>query len=235
MLLSIRNVEICYHTVPAVSDVSLDVEEGQIVTIIGGNGAGKSTLFWGISGLRPLSKGEIWFKESRIDGASPKSIVQKGIVQIPEGRHVFPFMSVLENLNVGALLRRDKDQIKRDLKDVFHRFPRLEERKSQAAGTLSGGEQQQLAVGRALMSRPTLLLMDEPTLGLSPIMSMEIAKVIADINKMGVTILLSEQNSRMALKLAHKGCVQERGKMIMQDDACNLLNNEDVKKAYLGG
>ena len=235
LLLDVKGITVHYHKVAAVRDISIEVEEGGVVTLIGANGAGKSTTLRAISGLKHPTTGEIWFKDQRIDRLPPEKINKMGIAQVPEGRRVFPQMTVLENLFMGAFLRKDVDGINRDLEGVFEHFPILKERRKQAGGTLSGGEQQMLAMGRALMSNPKLLLMDEPSLGLSPIMCAEIAKIIKDIHAEGRTIVLVEQNARLALTLAQKGYVLETGNIVLHGDAKELRENEQVKKAYLGG
>ena len=235
MLLDVKGITVHYHKVAAVRDISIEVEEGGVVTLIGANGAGKSTTLRAISGLKHPTTGEIWFKDQRIDRLPPEKINKMGIAQVPEGRRVFPQMTVLENLFMGAFLRKDVDGVNRDLEGVFEHFPILKERRKQAGGTLSGGEQQMLAMGRALMSNPKLLLMDEPSLGLSPIMCAEIAKIIKDIHAEGRTIVLVEQNARLALALAQKGYVLETGNIVLHGDAKELRENEQVKKAYLGG
>lgn len=235
MLLDVKGITVHYHKVAAIRDISIEVEEGGVVTLIGANGAGKSTTLRAISGLKHPTTGEIWFKDQRIDRLPPEKINKMGIAQVPEGRRVFPQMTVLENLFMGAFLRKDVDGINRDLEGVFEHFPILKERQKQAGGTLSGGEQQMLAMGRALMSNPKLLLMDEPSLGLSPIMCAEIAKIIKDIHAEGRTIVLVEQNARLALALAQKGYVLETGNIVLHGDAKELRENEQVKKAYLGG
>ncbi len=235
MLLNVKDVTVYYHKVAAIRDVSMEVEEGGIVTLIGSNGAGKTTTLRAISGLKHPASGEIWFEDQRIDRLAPEKINKLGIAQVPEGRRVFPQMTVVENLLMGAFLREDKDGINRDLEEVFKHFPVLKERQKQYAGTLSGGEQQMLAMGRGLMSNPRLLLLDEPSLGLSPILVMEIAKIIRDIHQAGKTIILVEQNARLALSLAQKGYVLETGNIVLQGNAKDLRENEDVKKAYLGG
>ncbi len=211
------------------------VPEGGILTIIGANGAGKSTTLRAISGLVKLSAGEIRYHGRRIDGLAPEKLVALGIAQVPEGRRVFPDLTVLENLMTGAFLRQDQDGIARDLDAVFGHFPRLEERKSQWAKTLSGGEQQMLAMGRALMSGPKLLLLDEPSLGLSPIMVAEIVKIILEINKRGVPVILVEQNAEMALRLADYAYVLETGAVALEGAAAELHENDHVRRAYLGG
>lgn len=236
MLLSIKDLTVHYKKVEAVKDVSFEIEEGIIVTLIGSNGAGKSTIMKTISGLKVPTFGEICFKGERIEGTPPQEIVKKGIGQVPEGRGIFPFLSVKANLQLGAYLRRDKKGIERDMEDIFQLFPILKQRLEQRAGTLSGGEQQMLAMGRPLMGRPTLLLLDEPSHGLSPLMVEQIAQIIKNINTSnGVTIILVEQNAYMALSLAHKGYVLETGRITLQGEAAYLRDNENVKKAYLGG
>jgi len=235
LLLSVKNASVYFGKVSGIKDVSIDVEEGQIVALIGANGAGKSTTLRAISGLKQPSKGEIWFKGERIDHLSPEEITMRGIAHVPEGRRVFPFMTVKENLEMGAFTRKDKGGIARDLESVFKHFPRLRERLTQAAGTMSGGEQQMLAMGRALMSDPTVVLMDEPSLGLSPILCQEIAKIIKEIHAEGRTVVLVEQNARLALSLAQKGYVLETGSVVLEDDAKALLENDKVRETYLGG
>ena len=234
-MLNLKNVTVCYHKVSAIRNIDIDVDEGTIVTLIGANGAGKSTTLRAISGLNHPTTGEIWFQGKRIDKLPPEKINKAGIAQVPEGRRVFPQMTVKENLMMGAFLRNDTAGIERDMKMVFHHFPVLKERQKQAGGTLSGGEQQMLALGRALMSNPRLLLMDEPSLGLSPIMCQEIAKIIKDIHAEGRTIVLVEQNARLALALAEKGYVLETGDIVLEGPAKDLRENAEVKKAYLGG
>jgi len=202
LLLDLKDITVCYHKVSAIRNINMEVDEGTIVTLIGANGAGKSTTLRAISGLNHPTTGEIWFQDKRIDKLPPEKINKAGIAQVPEGRRVFPQMTVKENLMMGAFLRNDTAGIERDMKMVFHHFPVLKDRQKQAGGTLSGGEQQMLAMGRALMSNPKLILMDEPSLGLSPIMCQEIAKIIKDIHAAGRTIVLVEQNARLALALA---------------------------------
>ena len=234
MLLALKDVWIHYRKVAAVKGISISVEEGEIVTLIGANGAGKSTTLRTISGLKRASAGEIEFAGERIDKIAPEKVTQMGIAHVPEGRHVFPYMSVVENLEMGAYLRKDKAAIAKGYDEVFEHFPRLKERRKQQAGTLSGGEQQMLAMGRALMTNPKLILMDEPSLGLSPIMCREIAQIIRDLHQLGRTIVLVEQNARLALALAQKGYVMETGKIALQGPAKELRENDDVKHTYLG-
>jgi len=234
VLLALKEVWIHYRKVAAVRGISIAVEEGEIVTLIGANGAGKSTTLRTISGLKRPSSGTIEFAGERIDTVAPDQITKFGIAHVPEGRHVFPFMSVVENLEIGAYLRTNKAAINKSYEEVFEHFPRLRERRNQQAGTLSGGEQQMLAMGRALMTDPKLILMDEPSLGLSPIMCREIAKIIRDLHHLGRTIVLVEQNARLALALAQKGYVMETGTIALQGPAKDLRENDDVKNTYLG-
>jgi branched-chain amino acid transport system ATP-binding protein len=234
-VLKVNDIDVYYGAIHALKKMSLEVEKGSIVTLIGANGAGKTTTLKTISGiLRPRS-GSVFFKDTDISKVAPEKIVGMGISQVPEGRRVFASMSVLENLEMGAYLRKDKKQIAEDLENVFVRFPRLKERRKQLSGTLSGGEQQMLAIGRALMARPELLLMDEPSMGLAPLLVKEIFAIIKDINERGTTILLVEQNAHMALSIADKAYVIETGEIVLQGSAEQLLKSEDVKKAYLGG
>ncbi len=236
MLLEAKDITVHYTKVAAVRNISINVEDGEIAALIGSNGAGKTTTLRAISGLKHPTTGEILFKGKRIDKLPPHKINALGIAMVPEGRRVFPQMTVLENLLMGAFLRKDKDDIQKDLEEVvFRHFPRLKERKNQDAGTLSGGEQQMLAMGRALMSAPKLLLLDEPSLGLSPIMCMEIGKIIRDIHTEGKTVILVEQNARLALALAQHAYVIETGDIVLSGPAKELRNNDNVKKAYLGG
>ena len=234
-MLELRGVDTFYGNIQALKQVSIDVAEGEIVTLIGANGAGKTTTLMSICGVVPPRRGEIFFKGAPIQRLSPEKIVALGICQVPEGRHIFPQMSVVENLEMGAFLRRDKAGLQADLDYVMNLFPILAQRRSQAGGTLSGGEQQMLAISRALMARPRLLLLDEPSLGLAPLIIKQIFEIIRKINaESGTTIFLVEQNANQALKLAHRGYVMENGHITLVDKAENLLNNEDVKKAYLG-
>jgi len=234
MLLEVKGVNVHYHKVHAVMDISIQIDEGQIVTLIGANGAGKSTTLRTISGLKRASSGGVWFDGQRIDRLSPEKIVRLGIAHVPEGRQVFPELSVNENLITGAFLRRDKDGIARDLEEVHEHFPILKERRNQRAKTLSGGEQQMLAMGRALMSSPRLVLMDEPSLGLSPVMVQEVAKIIREINAKGVPVILVEQNAELALTLASYGYVLETGRIALEGKASDLHANDHVRHAYLG-
>ncbi|MCZ6720711.1 MAG: ABC transporter ATP-binding protein [Proteobacteria bacterium] len=233
-MLEIDDVTVHYHKVAAVKNISIEVEEGQIVTLIGANGAGKSTTLRTISGLKRPSAGGIRFAGERIDRLAPEKITKLGIAHVPEGRRVFPYMTVLENLEMGAYLRTDSAQIRKGYEEVFAHFPVLKERRKQQGGTLSGGEQQMLAMARALMSDPKVILMDEPSLGLSPIMCREIAKIIRDLHGAGRTIMLVEQNARLALALAQKGYVLETGSIVLKGDAKDLRENEQVKRTYLG-
>ena len=234
-MLKIDDLHVYYGAIHAIKGVSLEVNQGEIVTLIGANGAGKSTTLRTISGLLKPKEGTIAFEGNSIGGVPAHEIVKMGISQVPEGRRIFADMTVMENLDLGAFTRSDKDGIKDDLKMVFERFPRLEERKEQQAGTLSGGEQQMLAMGRALMSRPRLLLLDEPSMGLAPLLIKEIFSIIGDINKAGTTVLLVEQNANMALSIAHRAYVLETGRITLSGEAEKLAASEEVRKAYLGG
>ncbi len=232
----VRNIEVFYDRVMALKGVSLTLEQGEIVTLIGANGAGKTTTLRAITSLTRISSGEIWFNGQRIDGLPPEKIVALGISMVPEGRHVYPYMTVKDNLLMGAYLRRDKKGITEDLERIYTRFPRLRERRRQLGGSLSGGEQQMVAISRALMARPKLLLLDEPSLGLAPMMVREIARAILAINKEEkVSVILVEQNSRMALKISSKGYVLENGRVALEDASKNLINNDHVRRLYLGG
>lgn len=233
-MLKLDSISARYGNIYALKGVSLTVNEGEIVTIIGANGAGKSTTLNTISGIVRAVSGSIFFNGKDISTLPTEKIVESGLIQVPEGREIFPQLTVYDNLMLGAYLRKDKDNIKEDLDYVVSLFPRLEERFSQLGGTLSGGEQQMLAIGRALMSKPKLLLMDEPSLGLSPIFVQNIFKVIKEINKAGTSVLLVEQNAHMALSIAKRAYVMETGKIIMEDETSYLLNNDKVKAAYLG-
>jgi len=234
-MLRLQNIQTYYGNIQALKDVTIDISEGEIVTLIGANGAGKTTTLMSISGITPPRKGEIAFKGSPIQHLKPEEIVKLGICQVPEGRRIFPDMTVVENLEMGAFLRSDKSTIKTDLDMVFDLFPILEQRRSQLGGTLSGGEQQMLAISRALMARPRLLLLDEPSLGLAPLIIQQIFEIIRKINKeSGTTIFLVEQNANQALKLADRGYVMENGRITLVDKASALLENDEVRKAYLG-
>jgi len=236
MYFAVRNVSVYYDKVRAVSDISLVMDAGDVIAIIGANGAGKTTTLRAVTGLAPVASGEIWFDGHRIDRLRPDRIVGLGISMVPEGRHVFPFMSVGDNLLMGAFARRDRRAIEQDVERVFARFPRLKERRRQQAGTLSGGEQQMLAIGRALMARPKLLLMDEPSLGLAPHLVREIARAILAVNREEkVAVVLVEQNSRMALKVSTRAYVLETGQVALEGRSADLLNNEQVRRLYLGG
>ena len=221
--------------IQAVRNVDFQVNEGEIVSLIGANGAGKSTILKTLSGLIQPSEGEIVYLGENIASTSAKKIVEKGLVQVPEGRHVFPGLTVKENLELGAFLRKDKEAIQKDMEDVFERFPILKERKDQDAQTLSGGEQQMLAMGRALMSRPKLLLLDEPSMGLAPIFIREIFKIIQEIQKTGTTVLLIEQNAKMALSISNRAYVLETGSVVLSGTGQELLESDEIQKAYLGG
>ena len=233
-MLKVRDLVVAYGGIEALKGISVDVPDGKIVTLIGANGAGKSTLLRTIMGLvKPLS-GEIEYNEESIKGLNSQRIVSRGITLVPEGRRVFPNLTVLENLRIGAYLRKDADGIANDIKRIYELFPRLEERHWQMAGTLSGGEQQMLALGRALMSRPKLIMMDEPSLGLAPLVIKDIFNIIRRINESGTTVLLVEQNANMALKVAHHAYVLETGRIKMEGSGRELLENEEIKEAYLG-
>ena len=234
MILSIKNISLYYGKAMALNDVSLEISEGTVVTMIGANGSGKSTVLRALSGLTPISSGEIWFSGKRIDGISPTQIVKMGIVHVPEGRRLFPSLSVMSNLELGASLRKDKNDIKKDLEEIFAHFPRLLERRNQTAGTLSGGEQQMVAIARGLMAKPKLLLLDEPSLGLSPLMVDELVPIIKNINQTGVTVLLVEQNIGLALRVATRGYALQVGKVVMQGDIELFKSADIVKRAYLG-
>ncbi|HBY89648.1 MAG: ABC transporter ATP-binding protein [Ruoffia tabacinasalis] len=234
-MLKVNNLQVNYGMINAVRNVSFEVNEGEIVTLIGANGAGKSTILRTISGLVKAAGGSVEYEGKNLERYSPKKIVEAGISQVPEGRHVFKGLSVKENLELGAFLRKDKDQIEEDLQNVYKRFPVLSERLKQDASTLSGGEQQMLAMGRALMSKPRLLLLDEPSMGLAPIFIKEIFSIIESIQKQGTTVLLIEQNAKMALQIATRGYVLETGKVVLSGSGEELLASDEVHKAYLGG
>jgi len=233
-MLKLKNIVVHYGRVEAVKGISLEAEAGSITTLIGANGAGKSACLRAISGLVPLTSGEIWFEGKRIDGMTPEKIVRLGIGHVPEGKRLFLEMSVFDNLMTGAFLRKDKDGIERDLERIYEYFPVLQKARNRQASKLSGGEQQMLAMGRGLMANPKLLLLDEPSLGLSPILTQEVASIIKRIADEGFSILLIEQNASLALKLASKGYVLETGRIALEGDAKQLQDNEHVRKAYLG-
>lgn len=235
MLLEIKNLCVHYGISEALKNVSIDLQEGALVAIIGGNGAGKTTILRTISGLQKPTSGEIWFQGKRIDGVSPAEIVKMGITLVPEGRMLFPTMTVLDNLKMGAHLRKDKAGIERDFEGVYRLFPVLKRKYRQPAGTLSGGEQQMVAIARALMARARLILLDEPSTGLSPLLVKEVSTALKRINQEGKSIMLIEQNARMALKLAKKAYLLEVGQVVTEGDASTLANDERVRRAYLGG
>ena len=233
-MLSVNNLQVHYGMIQAIKDVSFEVNEGEVIALIGANGAGKTTILHTVSGLLQPTKGSIIFEGQDISKIPAHKIVSLGMAHVPEGRRVFAQLTVLENLKLGAYTRKDKNEMEETLKMIYKRFPRLEERKNQIAGTLSGGEQQMLAMGRALMSHPKIILMDEPSMGLSPIFVEEVFKIIRDISAEGVTVLLVEQNAKKALNIADRAYVLETGNIILQGDAKKLMNDESVKKAYLG-
>ncbi len=234
-MLELKNLQTFYGGIQALKDVSMKVSEGEIITLIGANGAGKTTTLMSICGIVPPRSGDILFMGKPIHDLSPNAIVSLGISQVPEGRRIFPYLTVMENLDMGAFLRADKEGIKQDMEYIFELFPILAERRHQAGGTLSGGEQQMLAISRALMARPMLLLMDEPSLGLAPLIVKQIFEIIRKVNtENNTTIFLVEQNANLALKVAHRGYVMETGRITLADSAEKLLADEKVKKAYLG-
>lgn len=231
-MLSVKDLNVCYGAIHAIHDVSLEVHDGEIVSLIGANGAGKTTILHTITGLKKAKSGSVSYNDADLLKTDPSKIITLGVAHVPEGRHIFPGMTVEENLEMGAYIR--KDDLSASIKEVYERFPRLKERRRQLAGTLSGGEQQMLAVGRALMSRPSILLMDEPSMGLSPLLVKEIFKIIQEVHKQGMTVLLVEQNAKMALSISDRAYVLETGRISMSGAASDLLNDEKVKKAYLG-
>jgi branched-chain amino acid transport system ATP-binding protein len=233
-LLEVKDIHTYYGNIEALKGITVEVEEGECVTLIGSNGAGKSTTLRSVSGLTPPRQGSIRFKDREITETPPQDIVSMGVAQSPEGRHVFPRMTVNENLLLGAYLRRDHSEISSDLERVYELFPRLKERERQKGGTMSGGEQQMLAIGRALMARPTLLLLDEPSMGIAPILVERIYETIAEINRQGTTILLVEQNANFALDVSTRGYVLETGKVALHDKSASLRENPEVQRAYLG-
>jgi branched-chain amino acid transport system ATP-binding protein len=234
MLLSISNLTVHYGKAVALENVSIEMEEGSVVTLVGANGAGKTTLLRAMSGLIPATTGEIWFRGTKLNGLQAPKIVGLGLVHIPQGRRLFPYLTVLSNLNLGASLRKDMQAVKRDLDNVFQHFPRLFERRNQKAGTLSGGEQQMVAIGRGLMADPKLLLMDEPSLGLAPLMVAELVPVIKYINARGISVLLVEQNVSLALGVARKGYALQVGRIVLEGDIEKFKTSEVIKTAYLG-
>lgn len=234
-MLELKNINVHYGVIHALKDISLTVNAGEIVTLIGANGAGKTTTLRTISGLKKATSGEILLEGKVITNVSAPEKVEMGISQVPEGRRIFPEMSVFENLELGAFLRKDKNEIKKDFEHIYQLFPILSDRKKQMAGTLSGGEQQMLAMGRALMSRPRILLLDEPSMGLAPLLVREIFEIITDINRSGTTILLVEQNASMALSIAHRAYVIENGSIVMSGTGEELAKSSEIQKAYLGG
>ena len=236
MYFELKNINIHYDKVQALENVSIYLEQGEIVALIGANGAGKTSTLRAITALVKPSAGEIWFDGKRIDGLEPAAVVALGISMVPEGRHVYPFMSVKDNLLMGAYLRKDKSAIKQDLEGIYARFPRVKERIRQQAGSLSGGEQQMVVISRALMARPKLLLMDEPSLGLAPKVVRDIARTIVEINRdEGISVVLVEQNSRMALKISNRAYALETGRIALAGNSSDLLNDDHIRKLYLGG
>lgn len=233
-MLKITNLNVSYGAIHAIRDVSLEVRDGEIVSLIGANGAGKTTTLHTITGLKRATSGIIELDGTNLLSVPAHKIVTLGMAHVPEGRHVFTQMTVEENLQMGAYIRNDKAQMQRDMEDVYIKFPRLRERKNQTAGTLSGGEQQMLAIGRALMSKPKILLLDEPSMGLSPLLVKEIFKIIQELNDAGITILLVEQNAKMALSIANRAYVLETGHVVMSGNAKDMMENDEVRKAYLG-
>jgi branched-chain amino acid transport system ATP-binding protein len=234
MLLELKNISVHYGKAEVIKGVTIEVEEGSVVGIIGSNGAGKSTIMKVVSGSVPLAAGEIRFMGRRIEGMAPHHLVRLGIIHIPEGRQLFPYMSVLANLKIGAYLRKDKVSKLKDLDEIFERFPRLWERRNQQAATLSGGEQQMLAISRGLMAKPKLLLMDEPSLGLAPLVVQELATIISDINKSGISILLVEQNAGLVTQVADRSYVLEVGRVVLEGKLKEIMTNEIVRSAFLG-
>lgn len=234
-MFEIKNLDVYYGAIHALKDISLRVNKGEIITLIGSNGAGKSTTLKAISGITPAKSGTITFKGEDITKLAPMTIVSKGLVHVPEGRRIFTDMTVRENLQMGGFLRKDRLQARNDRREIYELFPILGKRRDQSAGTLSGGEQQMLAIGRALMSKPELLLLDEPSMGLSPLLVDEIFGLIKKINSDGTTILLVEQNANLALSIANRAYILETGRVVMEGDAKELANRDEVKKAYLGG
>jgi branched-chain amino acid transport system ATP-binding protein len=236
MYFELKNISIHYDKVQALENVSIYLEQGEIVALIGANGAGKTSTLRAVTALVKPSAGEIWFDGKRIDGLEPAAVVALGISMVPEGRHVYPFMSVKDNLLMGAYLRKDKSAIKRDLEGIYARFPRVKERLRQQAGSLSGGEQQMVVISRALMARPKLLLLDEPSLGLAPKIVRDIARAIVEINRdEGISVVVVEQNSRMALKISNRAYALETGRIALAGNSSDLLDDDHIRKLYLGG
>lgn len=233
-MLKITDLNVSYGAIHAIKGVSLEVNEGEIVSLIGANGAGKTTILHTVTGLKKASSGEVMLRDVNLLNTEASKIIRLGLAHVPEGRHVFTQMTVEENLEMGAFIRKDKTGVAADIKKVYGRFPRLKERARQTAGTLSGGEQQMLAIGRALVSNPKILLLDEPSMGLSPLLVADIFAIISELNQSGITILLVEQNAKMALSIAHRAYVLETGHIVMSGDAKELLHDDNVKKAYLG-
>lgn len=233
-MLEIKDLEVCYGVIRAIKGISFEVNQGEVIALIGANGAGKTTILHTITGLVPAKSGSILFEGKELTKMPAHKIVSMGMAHVPEGRRIFQQLSVLENLKLGAYTRKDKNEIAQSLKMVYERFPRLEERKNQVAGTLSGGEQQMLAMGRALMSKPRIILMDEPSMGLSPLLVTEIFDIIKVISESGTTVLLVEQNAKKALSIADRAYVLETGNITLSGKASDLMNNESVQKAYLG-
>jgi len=233
-LLELRDVDVAYGDLPALRGISVSVEAGETLSVVGANGAGKTTMLRAISGLLPPRAGQILLDGMRLDRLPSHAIVERGVVQVPEGRKIFPSLTVLENLELGSYVSAAKARRRDGLEQVFGLFPRLQERRGQAAGTMSGGEQQMLAIGRALMARPRVLMLDEPSLGLAPIVVKEIFRVIGEINRLGTTVLLVEQNTRQALALSRRGYVLENGRVVLEGSGAELLGNAHVKRAYLG-
>lgn len=235
MMLHVENLQVYYGAIHALKGVSFHLDKGEVVALIGANGAGKSTVLKTISGLLRPREGSVTFERQALDEVPPQDIVRKGVIHVPEGRKIFPRMTVTENLEMGAYIHADRNAINRDMESVFERFPRLKERRNQLGGTLSGGEQQMLAIGRGLMAHPSLLLLDEPSMGLSPLLVEQIFDIIQDINEQGTSILLVEQNAQMALAIADRAYVLETGKIVMQGTGDDLLQDSSVIEAYLGG
>jgi branched-chain amino acid transport system ATP-binding protein len=234
-MLELKNINTFYGNIQALSDVSISISEGEIITLIGANGAGKSTTLMTVCGIVPARSGTVTFEGDSIESMATDKIVERGIIQVPEGRRIFPYLTVRENLDMGAYLRKDREGIKRDIEYIYEIFPILAERRSQTGGTLSGGEQQMLAISRGLMGKPKLLLLDEPSLGLAPLIVAQIFGIVRKINEeSNTTIFLVEQNANQALKVAHRGYVMETGRITLADSCENLLSNDDVRKAYLG-